>query len=150
MACAWANAGPTAAPRYAGRRLAKMAGFKPQELMFDQVPGRGGAVSTLPSQDISLGDFTKQLDVLTRQVDDRATNWACLSRCSRSTARRKSWFRPCCRAGRVVFVELWLAHRSVQRPARIPRGIDFMAEQARRSWQRQAASSCILIFIPVW
>lgn len=54
-----------------GERLAKIAGFKPQELMFDQVPGRGGAVSTLPSQDISLGDFTKQLDVLTRQVDDR-------------------------------------------------------------------------------
>lgn len=54
-----------------GERLAKMAGFKPQELMFDQVPGRGGAVSTLPSQDISLGDFTKQLDVLTKQVDDR-------------------------------------------------------------------------------
>lgn len=54
-----------------GERLAKLAGFKPQDLMFDQTPGRGGAVSTIPSQDISLGDFTKQLDVLTRQLDDR-------------------------------------------------------------------------------
>lgn len=54
-----------------GERLAKIAGFKPQDLMFDQAPGRGGAVSTLPSQDISLGDFTRQLDLLTKQVDDR-------------------------------------------------------------------------------
>jgi murein DD-endopeptidase MepM/ murein hydrolase activator NlpD len=54
-----------------GERLAKLAGFKPQELMFDQAPGRGGAVSTLPSQDISLGDFSRQLDALTRQLDDR-------------------------------------------------------------------------------
>ncbi len=54
-----------------GERLAKIAGFKPQDLMFDQAPGRGGAVSTLPSQDIPLGDFTRQLDILTKQVDDR-------------------------------------------------------------------------------
>lgn len=54
-----------------GERLAKLAGFKPQDLMFDQAPGRGGAVSALPSQDISLGDFTKQLDLLTKQLDDR-------------------------------------------------------------------------------
>ncbi len=54
-----------------GERLAKLAGFKPQELMFDQAPGRGGAQSMIPSQDISLRDFTKQLDLLTRQVDDR-------------------------------------------------------------------------------
>src|SRR5574340_124182 len=54
-----------------GERLAKIAGFKPQDLMFDQAPGRGGAVSTLPSQDIPLGDFTRQLDILTKQDDDR-------------------------------------------------------------------------------
>lgn len=54
-----------------GERLAKLAGFKPHELMFDQQPGRGGAVSTLPSQDLSLGDFTRQLDLLTRRLDDR-------------------------------------------------------------------------------
>ena len=55
-----------------GERLAKIAGFKPQELMFGEVPGRGGAPSSLPSQDLSLGDFTRQLDALTRQVDDRS------------------------------------------------------------------------------
>jgi murein DD-endopeptidase MepM/ murein hydrolase activator NlpD len=54
-----------------GERLAKLAGFKPQDLVFNELPARGGAVSSLPSQDLSLGDFTRQLDVLTRQVEDR-------------------------------------------------------------------------------
>jgi murein DD-endopeptidase MepM/ murein hydrolase activator NlpD len=54
-----------------GERLAKLAGFKPQDLAFSELPGRGGAVSSLPSQDLSLGDFTRQLDSLTRQVEDR-------------------------------------------------------------------------------
>lgn len=54
-----------------GERLAKLAGFKPQDLVFNELPGRGGAVSSLPSQDLSLTDFTRQLDFLTRQVDDR-------------------------------------------------------------------------------
>ena len=54
-----------------GERLAKLAGFKPQDLAFNEPPGRGGAVSSLPSQDLSLGDFTRQLDLLTRQLEDR-------------------------------------------------------------------------------
>ena len=54
-----------------GERLAKLAGFKPQDLAFNEVPGRGGAISSLPSQDLSLGDFTRQLELLTRQLDDR-------------------------------------------------------------------------------
>ena len=54
-----------------GERLAKTAGFKPQEFMFDQAPGRGGAVSTLPTYDLSLGDLSRQVDLLTRQMDDR-------------------------------------------------------------------------------
>lgn len=54
-----------------GERLTKLAGFKPQELVFNELPGRGGAISSLPSQDLSLGDFTRQLDLLTRQLDDR-------------------------------------------------------------------------------
>ena len=54
-----------------GERLAKTAGFKPQEFMFDQSPARGGAVSSLPTYDLSLGDLSRQLDVLTRQMDDR-------------------------------------------------------------------------------
>ncbi|MDH3288572.1 MAG: M23 family metallopeptidase [Betaproteobacteria bacterium] len=55
-----------------GERLAKLAGIKPQDMMFGERPGRGGAVSTLPSQDLSLGDFTQELELLTRQVDDRS------------------------------------------------------------------------------
>jgi murein DD-endopeptidase MepM/ murein hydrolase activator NlpD len=54
-----------------GERLAKSAGFKPQEFMFDQAPARGGAVSTLPTYDLSLGDLSRQVDLLTRQMDDR-------------------------------------------------------------------------------
>jgi murein DD-endopeptidase MepM/ murein hydrolase activator NlpD len=54
-----------------GERLAKTAGFKPQEFMFDQPPGRGGAVSTLPAYDLSLGDMNRQVDLLTKQMDDR-------------------------------------------------------------------------------
>jgi murein DD-endopeptidase MepM/ murein hydrolase activator NlpD len=73
-----------------GERLAKIAGFKPQELMFDQAPGRGGAPSTIPSQDISFGDFTKQLDLLTRQVDDRGDKLGVLeSVFARDSARKK-------------------------------------------------------------
>lgn len=54
-----------------GERLAKTAGFKPQEFMFDQPPARGGAVSTLPTYDLSLGDLSRQVDLLTKQMDDR-------------------------------------------------------------------------------
>lgn len=54
-----------------GARLAKLAGFRPQDLMFGQTPGQGGAVSSLPSHDFSMSELTQQLDVLTRQVDDR-------------------------------------------------------------------------------
>jgi murein DD-endopeptidase MepM/ murein hydrolase activator NlpD len=54
-----------------GERLAKTAGFKPQEFMFDQPPGRGGAVSSLPSYNLSLGDLTQQINLLTTQMEDR-------------------------------------------------------------------------------
>ncbi|MEK7834621.1 MAG: M23 family metallopeptidase, partial [Pseudomonadota bacterium] len=54
-----------------GERLARTVGFKPQEFMFDQPPGRGGAVSTLPTYDLSLGDLSRQVDLLTQQMDDR-------------------------------------------------------------------------------
>jgi len=39
--------------------------------MFDQMPGRGGALSSVPSEDLSLGGFTRQIDQLTKQLDDR-------------------------------------------------------------------------------
>ncbi len=54
-----------------GERLAKLAGFKPQDFQFNEAPGRGGAPSAVPNQDVSLDDMFKQVDKLTRQVDDR-------------------------------------------------------------------------------
>ena len=54
-----------------GERLAKIAGFKPQDLMFGELPGRGGAQSSMPQYDLSLGELSRQLEWLTRRLDDR-------------------------------------------------------------------------------
>jgi murein DD-endopeptidase MepM/ murein hydrolase activator NlpD len=54
-----------------GERLTKLAGFKPQDFQFNELPGRGGAPSSVPNRDASLGDLTKQMDQLNRRVDDR-------------------------------------------------------------------------------
>lgn len=73
-----------------GERLAKLAGFKQQELMFNEVPGRGGALSSVPSQNLSLGDFTQQLDTLTRQLEDRGDKLGLLeSMFTQESARKK-------------------------------------------------------------
>lgn len=55
-----------------GERLAKTAGFNPREFMFDQAPGRGGAVSTLPTYDLSFGELSRQVDQLASRLDDRS------------------------------------------------------------------------------
>jgi len=73
-----------------GERLARSAGFKPQEFMFDQAPGRGGAAPTVSTgrngatgpavapgpgvaipRELSVGELGQKLDLLSRQVDDR-------------------------------------------------------------------------------
>jgi len=54
-----------------GERLAKLSGIKAQEFSFDEAPGRGGAVSVLPTQDLSLPELGKQVEDLARRVDDR-------------------------------------------------------------------------------
>lgn len=73
-----------------GERLAKLAGFKPQDLMFHEVPGRGGAPSSVPNQNMSLGDFSRQVEVLTRQVEDRGDKLGLLeSLFTQESARRK-------------------------------------------------------------
>lgn len=73
-----------------GERLAKLAGFKPQDLMFNEAPGRGGAISSVPSQNLSLGDFTRQVDLLTRQLDDRGDKLGLLeSMFTLESARKK-------------------------------------------------------------
>jgi len=53
-----------------GERLAKLAGFKPQELMFNEAPGRGGPMME-SSKPLSLNDFGHQIDLLTKRLEDR-------------------------------------------------------------------------------
>src|SRR5690606_14246208 len=73
-----------------GERLAKLAGFKPQDLMFNEVPGRGGAVSSIPSQNLPLGDFSRQVEQLTRQLEDRGDKLGLLeSMFTLESARKK-------------------------------------------------------------
>jgi len=58
-----------------GERLAKIAGLKPQELPSlqpGQVPGRGGAESSLPSRQLSVEEFSVLLAKLGQQVDQRS------------------------------------------------------------------------------
>jgi len=55
-----------------GERLSGLAGLKSQEFRFGEVPGRGGAVSTLsPPHDLSLGEFSQQLDTLSNRMENR-------------------------------------------------------------------------------
>ncbi len=58
-----------------GDRVSSLAGLKPSEFRFNENPGRGGAVSTmLPPQNLSMANFGRQLDVLSRQLDNRTDN----------------------------------------------------------------------------
>lgn len=55
-----------------GERVARLAGFKPQEFMLEQAPGRGGAMPQLPQEPLSFSELARRLDFLSRQVDDRS------------------------------------------------------------------------------
>ena len=64
-----------------GERLAKTAGLKPQELPSlpaGAAPGRGGAVSSLPSRDMSVAEFSDLVEKLARQVDERSDQMSVL------------------------------------------------------------------------
>ena len=54
-----------------GERLTKVAGLKPQDFMFDRVPGRGGADSSMPSAEISLKQLGGSLDEMSKDLEDR-------------------------------------------------------------------------------
>ena len=55
-----------------GERLSALAGIKPQEFRFNEVPGRGGAVSTsVPPHTLSLAEFSQQLDTLSKHMENR-------------------------------------------------------------------------------
>jgi murein DD-endopeptidase MepM/ murein hydrolase activator NlpD len=72
-----------------GERLARTAGFKPQEFMFDQAPARGGAISARPATDITLGDLSSQVEALTRQMDDRTEKLGILDSLMIAVSARK-------------------------------------------------------------
>ncbi len=54
-----------------GERLAELSGIEPQEFLFNQTPGQGGALSTMATQDISFSEFDNKVQDLSRILDDR-------------------------------------------------------------------------------
>lgn len=54
-----------------GERLAELSGIKPQEFLFNQTLGQGGALSTLPSKDISFDEFNSKMNELSLTLNDR-------------------------------------------------------------------------------
>jgi murein DD-endopeptidase MepM/ murein hydrolase activator NlpD len=58
-----------------GEHLAKVAGLSPKELpslQSGEIPGRGGAESSLPSRALSIDEFSQLLDKLGRQLETRS------------------------------------------------------------------------------
>lgn len=56
-----------------GERLSTVAGVRPSDFRFGEIPGRGGAAPVaLPMRDLSLGDFSRQLDFLAQQTETRS------------------------------------------------------------------------------
>ncbi len=54
-----------------GERLAELSGIKPQEFLFNQTLGQGGALSTSPSRDISFDEFNSKINELSLTLNDR-------------------------------------------------------------------------------
>lgn len=54
-----------------GERLTKVAGLKPQEFMFDRIPARGGADSSVPSVEPTMMQLGSTLDQLSKDLEDR-------------------------------------------------------------------------------
>jgi murein DD-endopeptidase MepM/ murein hydrolase activator NlpD len=55
-----------------GERLSALAGIKPQEFRFNELPGRGGAVSTtVPPYYLSIDELNQQLETLSKRMENR-------------------------------------------------------------------------------
>ncbi len=54
-----------------GERLSALSGIKPTEFRFNEVPGRGGAVSTVPAVEMSADEFNRQLEQMQKQLESR-------------------------------------------------------------------------------
>jgi len=61
-----------------GTRLVKVAGMKPQEIDFSQVPAQGGAYVPAGQQDVSLSSMNQQLGNLATLLTDRSDKLAAL------------------------------------------------------------------------
>lgn len=63
-----------------GERLARTAGLKPSDMpsMDSKVPGRGGAMSSLPSRNLSMAEFGSLVDVLSREMSLRQDQFSVL------------------------------------------------------------------------
>ncbi len=55
-----------------GERLSTLGGIKPAELHLGSPPGLGGAVSTMPMQNLSIGDLESRVALLSRQMENRS------------------------------------------------------------------------------
>lgn len=55
-----------------GERLSTVAGIRPQEFRLNESPGLGGAQSTVfPPQNLSMQEFSRRIDALSRQMENR-------------------------------------------------------------------------------
>jgi murein DD-endopeptidase MepM/ murein hydrolase activator NlpD len=55
-----------------GERLSVLSGVKPQEFRFNEQPGRGGAISSsTPPYNFTVDDFSRQLNLLSRHMENR-------------------------------------------------------------------------------
>jgi murein DD-endopeptidase MepM/ murein hydrolase activator NlpD len=62
-----------------GERLSSVANLRPGDFRFGEVPGRGGAaLASVPMHDLSLGDFSRQLDFLARQTETHSDYYGVL------------------------------------------------------------------------
>jgi len=73
-----------------GERLAGLAGIKGTDFQFSETPGRGGARSTTASRDFSVNELSREVEMLTRKMDDRGDKMSVLeSLFTIESARRK-------------------------------------------------------------
>ncbi len=62
-----------------GERLSTVAGVRPSDFRFGEVPGRGGAaLAVAPVRALSLDDFSRQLDSLARRTETRSDYYGVL------------------------------------------------------------------------
>jgi murein DD-endopeptidase MepM/ murein hydrolase activator NlpD len=61
-----------------GTRLVKVAGMKPQEIDFSQLPAQGGAYVPAGQQDVTLSSMNQQLGSLSSLMSDRGDKLAAL------------------------------------------------------------------------